>query len=51
MLVLAVLVLLLRLIFLLFLGFDAVTLLHLAEAERIGHEGLVGRLLLLLDGE
>ena len=47
MLVLAVLVLLL----LVFFGFDAVTLLHLAESERVGHEGLVCRLLLLLDSE
>ena len=33
------------------LWFDAVALLHLAQTERIGHEGFVCRLFLLLDSE
>ena len=48
MLVLAMFVLLL-LVFLLLLGFDPIALLHLTEAERVSHEGLIRCLLLLLD--
>lgn len=51
MFVLAMFVLLLLLVFLLLLRFNTIALLHLAEAERVSHEGLVRRLLLLLDGK
>lgn len=50
MLVLAMFVLLL-LVFLLLFGFDPIALLHLTEAERVSHEGLIRCLLLLLDGK
>lgn len=50
MLVLPVL-LLLFLLFLLFLRLDSISLLHLSQAKRIGHEGLICGLLLLFDGE
>ena len=43
--------LLLLLVFLFLLRLDAVTLLQFAKTKRVGHEGLVCCLLLLLDGE
>ena len=51
MLVLAMFMFLVLFLLLVLLRSDAVTLLHLAEAERVGHEGLVRRLLLLLDSK
>ena len=43
--------LLLLLVFLILLRFDTCALLHLAQAEGVGHERLVCSLLLLLDSE
>ena len=37
--------------FLVLLHLDTVLLLKLLQSQRVGHEGLVGSLLLLLDGE
>ena len=45
------LVLLVFLVLLIFLRLDTIPLLHLAETEWVGHEGLIGSLLLLFDGE
>lgn len=51
MLVLVLLFFLFLLVFLVLLWSDAVARLHLTKSERVGHECLVGGLLLLLDRE
>ena len=43
--------LLLLLLLLSFLRLNPISLLHLAESKRVGHQGLIRSLFLLLDGE